>query len=395
MGRKGSGVERRDSSIRIAFVLAPGERPVRRTLMIAGKTAAPTAANLKYAHRLAAEIRERIRLGTFSMAEYFPASGAPADSLLLSTRLDIWLDAQRVEPSTLKGYRSAVNFWKQAKYEDSDSVLGDKHVRALLHSDILTALAKRPDLKGKTVKNYSAVLHQTLTLAVHDKLITENPADDMPTVKVQKDPPDPFKPEEAERIIAYAAKHYPEPVYNMIEHWFFTGVRTSEQAGLRWSSVDLASGYMVVKEAIVLKLDKDTTKTSVERNVMLNSRALAALQRQRKHTQMAGEHVWKDPRYDREWRDEQVFRKTYWRPMMKVLGIRYRPPYHMRHTFATMMLMAGRTPAWCARQLGHSVEVFHRTYAVWLDGVQDDRELAGFETWLANSSPIPPQSYTK
>jgi integrase len=126
---------------------------------------------------------------------------------------------------------------------------------------------------------------------------------------------------------------------------------------------------------------------------MLNSRAKAALQRQAKHTRMLGEHVWLDPRYGEPWLEERAFRRSYWTPMLKRLGIRYRPPNNMRHTYATMMLMAGRTPAWCAKQMGHSVEMFLRTYSRWIDGDQDDREMAALEGWLAgpNSSLILPQ----
>jgi hypothetical protein len=43
MGRSGSGVEVRPNSIRLAFVLVPGEAPVRRAQMIAGKVAHPPA----------------------------------------------------------------------------------------------------------------------------------------------------------------------------------------------------------------------------------------------------------------------------------------------------------------------------------------------------------------
>jgi integrase len=76
MGRKGSGIEVRGNAIRVQFTFN-GE-VLRRTLNIDGKPLPPTAANLKYAHRLAAEIRERIRFGSFSLAEYFPADGEPA-----------------------------------------------------------------------------------------------------------------------------------------------------------------------------------------------------------------------------------------------------------------------------------------------------------------------------
>jgi len=65
----------------------------------------------------------------------------------------------------------------------------------------------------------------------------------------------------------------------------------------------------------------------------------------------------------------------------------------MRHAHATAMLMAGMTPAFCAKQLGHSVKMFLRTYAKWLDGGQDDLEMSRLESVL--SSPIlPPKTNT-
>ena len=62
--------------------------------------------------------------------------------------------------------------------------------------------------------------------------------------------------------------------------------------------------------------------------------------------------------------------------------MRYRPPYNTRHTYATMMLMGGMTPAFCAKQLGHSVEMFLRTYAKWIDGGQNALEMKRFEEAL-------------
>ena len=58
MGRSGSGVEVRESSIRIKFVLH-GE-PVKERVTLNGKSLEPTPANIKYATRLAADIRRRI-----------------------------------------------------------------------------------------------------------------------------------------------------------------------------------------------------------------------------------------------------------------------------------------------------------------------------------------------
>lgn len=394
MGRRGDGVEIRGNSIRLSFTLEGVRR--RELLMLNGTPMPPTAANLKYAHRLAQEIRDRIRFGTFSMAEYFPAGGGDGNSALTLDRwLDMWLDTKKAEKSTRAGYESAVRFWKSASMADSKTVaLGDMLLRALRLSHLLAAIAHRPDLNGKTVNNYVSVLRQSMALALDDELIPRNPAEGIPPAAYQKVPPDPFTKEEAEAIIADMAAHYPEPIYNLVDAWFFIGWRTSEAFGLRWPNVDLRSRNLVVSETTVAGEHKDSTKTHVARAVMLNSRSLAAINRQAKHTRMAGEYVWLDPRYNKPWENERAFRRSYWAPTLKRLGIRYRRPYNMRHTYATTMLMAGMTPAFCAKQLGHSIEMFLRTYSKWLDGAQNDLEMNRLESALENSnlSQIRPKS---
>ncbi len=110
----------------------------------------------------------------------------------------------------------------------------------------------------------------------------------------------------------------------------WTGMRTSEIAGLTWDNVDLTSGTVLVKEAMVRGVRKNNTKTNLVRTIKLNSRAVGALQRQRQHTQMVGGEVFQDPRY--AWSDERALKRSYWTPVLKLLGIRYRRPYNMRHT---------------------------------------------------------------
>jgi integrase len=57
-----------------------------------------------------------------------------------------------------------------------------------------------------------------------------------------------------------------------------------------------------------------------------------------------------------------------------------------------MMLMAGMTPAFCAKQLGHSVEMFLRTYSKWIDGGQNALEMKRLEEALQRElSPEYPQ----
>ena len=111
MPRRSNGtIEVHGNSIRLKFSFG-GKRHAKR-LIQDGEAMPPTAANLKYAHRLLDEINSKIRLELFSMAEYFPASGDSGEALTVGRQLDLWLATQRIEKSTRAGYQSAIKFWK-------------------------------------------------------------------------------------------------------------------------------------------------------------------------------------------------------------------------------------------------------------------------------------------
>jgi integrase len=381
MDRRNGGIEIRDGTIRLSFYYEG--RRIRRTLYVGDKPLKATPPNLKHAARLAEEIRGKITAGTFVLAEYFPDDGEGGPTTV-TKQLDTWLASQRVEKSTKAGYEAAANFWRTASYHDTDQSLplGPVPLRALKVSHIKTALARRPELSGKTINNYVSVLRGALQLAIDDKIITASPVGEVPSAKWQKEPPDPFTPEERDRIIDAADAKHPGQVANMVRFWMWSGLRTSELLGLRWPNVDLASGTVLVREAKV-KAERKATKTNVARTVRLHSQALAALTAQKAQTYLKGEEVFQDPRHREPWATEASFRKVFWIPLLKGLGIRYRRPYQCRHTYATTLLMAGRNPAWCAKQLGHDVKVFLTTYARWIEGDADDREMAALEAATA------------
>lgn len=383
MGRNGKGLRLRDNSIQVGFTWAGKFQ--RHTLMTNGAPMAPTAANVRYAERLVAEIREKIRLGTFSLQEYFPADGGDSgQDWTLGQQLEHWLKAQKIAHATRKTYTTSIRFWKAALVNGSP--LGEQPLRAIRKSDLMLALATKEGLTGKTINNYTSVLRQAIGLSVDDKRLTENPADLLKRATHQKDPPDPFTQDEAERIIAHIQARYDPQAANYIEFRFFTGLRPGEAIALQWGNVDLVKGEMLVKESVVLGQRK-ATKTEHARMVKLNSRALAALQRQKSHTYLAGAHVFHDPAKGTAWAKEEVFKKRCWVPTLRKLEMRWRPPYNARHTYATLMLMAGMRPAFCARQMGHAIEVFLNVYARWLDGDSDDLEMRRLEAAMAGQEP--------
>ncbi|MCY7370183.1 MAG: tyrosine-type recombinase/integrase [Polaromonas sp.] len=157
----------------------------------------------------------------------------------------------------------------------------------------------------------------------------------------------------------------------------------SEINGLKWDDVDLASSHVAVTHVNVRGERKETTKTSQARNLLMNSRALAALKAQKELTWLRGGPVFRHPEEDTPWNDELAFRRSYWTRSLKRLGMRYRRPYQMRHTYACQLLMAGVQVGYCAQTMGHSTETFLRTYTKKINSDRDKAEMARLETAMA------------
>lgn len=375
MGRAGGGIEVRDSSIRVTFTL--DGKSIKRTLKTGGKPIPPTPANERYALRLAEEIRQRIRFGTFRMADYFPddADATTGEVLTIGAHLTTWLSLQHdKEASTRKGYTVAVEWWKQRLGEE-------KPLQAIVYSDVLKALATEPTWSGKTRNNKVSVLRRALDLAIRDGKLSASPIAGMEAASHQAPEPDPFALDEVEAIVECLRTHYHEQVANYFGAKFFTGLRTSESLAQQWTWLDTRRHQLAVSEAIVLGEHKRNTKTNHVRIIELSSRAQDFYRAQKAHTFMLPEGwIFCDPKTGTRWVDDWTPRRMYWAPALKRLGIRYRSPYQTRHTYATMMLMAGVTPAFAARQMGHSIQMFLNTYARWIDGGQNAMEMRKLES---------------
>lgn len=165
----------------------------------------------------------------------------------------------------------------------------------------MLALTFRPGLNAKTVNNYVTVLRRAMDMAVADHALEDNLVRHVRYQRQQTPFPDPFTRDEVEAIIEHMTERYPDGVANYVEFKFFSGLRPSETTALRWADVDLERDRIHVHRAIVRGLEKNTTKTSTARHVLLNSRARTALLRQRALTQLAGDFVFLDPRYGKPW----------------------------------------------------------------------------------------------
>src|SRR5438874_4124793 len=71
-----------------------------------------------------------------------------------------------------------------------------------------------------------------------------------------------------------------------------------------------------------------------------------------------------------------------WIPALKKAGVRYRKPYQTRHTYASMMLMAGENPMWVAKQMGHTDwSLTAKRYSRWIPSDMPDAGQKAVKLW--------------
>ena len=103
------------------------------------------------------------------------------------------------------------------------------------------------------------------------------------------------------------------------------------------------------------------------REVKLLGPAMDALTNQKALTFLEGGRVFFNDRTNSPWETDAQIRRTAWEYAIKKSGVRYRSPYQTRHTYASMMLSAGESPMWVARQMGHRDWGLIRTrYGRWI-----------------------------
>ena len=347
----------------------------------------------------AAQLRNQVvsltKLGLLDDAKYaelFPGSALPAGGIpCFGEYAQLWLDSRDITAGTRLNYKGALNlYWMP-------------HL-ALTRIDLITTTLLRriitvTDWTSPGVKRNALVrLTTILKSAVADGLITKNPAEPLELPRRTKKEVDPFTLGEADQIInrLYHTSHWPSLIYAaLFEFLFFTGLRISEALALRWEDVDWGRRQVHVRRTVALGEVEERTKTGKDRFVLLNQRALNALWFAKMYAErrlLGVGRVKSTPYVFPPSKGQEHVKETsnvhhQWRPTLTALGVRYRPPYNCRHTYATICLMSGLNPAFIAQQLGHSVQMLLSTYARWLNSSSDWSELEKLQIGIKSVSP--------
>jgi len=143
---------------------------------------------------------------------------------------------------------------------------------------------------------------------------------------------------------------------------FFTGLRSSEIAGLKWKYIDFDRNQILVREAWVRGKPVYTRNDGAQqRDINMSQPVIDALKGQHKKT---GEVEYVFCTRDGTPLNQNNVANRVWYPLLRYLGLVKRRPYQTRHTAATLWLAAGESREYIARQMGHTTtEMLFRVYS--------------------------------
>lgn len=302
-----------------------------------------------------------------------------AGAVTLAAYLDRWLtDSVRdtVRQRTYERYESIVRVHiSPALGRMKLKALTPAHARALYRQKLDAGLSPR------TVNYIHVTLHKALSQAVGDGLVQRNAAQ-VKAPRPERPEIEPLSPDQARKLIetAYETGSRYAALYVLALH---TGMREGELLGLRWEDLDLDDAAPTLQVRRTLSETRtghkfEKPKSGKGRSIKLSRKAVEALRSHR--ARQAGEKL----RIGTLWQDNGlVFPSTTgtttsgtnllgrdFKPLLKEAGLPDKRLHDLRHTCATILLMAGKHPKYVQELLGHAnISITLDTYSHVIEGM--------------------------
>ena len=324
------------------------------------------------------------------------ANGKLADAgmVTVAAYLRAWLETTarpRIAPKTALRYEQIIRL-------RINPVLGGVRLSKLgtemgpLHVKQLFAVLHKNGVSARGQQMTGTLLHTALRDAVKDRLLPFNPASGVSKPKPAHAEMKVWDRSQVKRFLTMCQNDRLGSLYVVAVD---TGMRQGELFALRWQDVDFNTGSIQIQhslEEINGSLRLKETKSGKGRRIELSSSASNALQRHR--TAMVAEgHCRGDVRVFCDvgggWlRKGNVLRRSYWSIIRRVNNAAEQAPanlnrpaavlpkirfHDLRHTCASLLLLAGVHPKVVQERLGHAkIEITLNLYSHLLPGIQKE-----------------------
>ncbi len=240
---------------------------------------------------------------------------------------------------------------------------GSSHFVQLTESQLRRFQVKLSSkLSPKRVNNimqlFSSICDQELRAGNLDK----NPLKAVRPLQEPKTKIDPLSEDELTLALSNIDPHY-LPLFTTLA---YTGARPNEMLALRWSDIDWVSEVISISKGRVAGIEGLPKTRSGERLIPMTVQVKTVLKNlQASKLRSKDGYVFVDP----EGQPINKHLDRVWSRALRRCGLRHRPSYQLRHTFATQALIKGLPVPYIAKILGHStIDSLIRNYAGWIDG---------------------------
>ena len=280
--------------------------------------------------------------------------------MTLNQYLDLWLELAarpKLRAKSFRDYQALLSWYIRP-------VLGERGIRSLAPLDLQRVYHEMHEsgLATRTVHYAHAVLHAALEQALRWRLMAANPACGVEIPKPSRGEMRVFEPDEARRFLEQAGKTKYGVLFALA---LTTGMRPSEYLALRWSDINWQDETVTVART----LEKgsgwrfaDTKRAHSRRQVKLQGwvasrlRQLHSLDTARPTASPESARQIFKTRPGRSINSDYLARE--FKRLLLEAGLPQMRLYDLRHSAATLALVAGVPAKVVSEQLGHATSAF-------------------------------------
>lgn len=217
---------------------------------------------------------------------------------------------------------------------------------------------------GRVIQYWRQLAKAVLRHAVRRGIVPVSPADGVESHPHRASVPPPWEPAEAAAFLVAAQRARLYPFFHLA---LATGLRGGELLGLQWADVDLAAAILTVRHTYARTPDgpalTEPKTARSKRAVALDPETVAVLEQRQQQwraerdlAERAG--LWQGTDYVFAGQDGRPVSHTWARKTLvriaKAAGVRRIRLHDLRHTYATLALLAGVQAHVVSERLGHS-----------------------------------------